>query len=305
MGNTIYFSWEPALMEFLQTAGGSFTKAFGTLFTMFGDDALIVVIIGALYLGYNKEWVKYIVPNFIIGMLSGSMIKNVVRRLRPYMVHANVQCLKPVKSEADIMNIAVQGYSFPSLHSTNSMSIYGSIAKLSKKKFLRIILIILIIGIGLSRFCLGVHYPTDVMIGWLLGFVSLLLGTWFQEKVKNHLIRLAILAGCALPGWFFCTSHDFYTGYGLLVGLELSFYLEEKIVHFENTNNIFLIILRTAGGGVIYAVFNTLLKLPFPEDVLTADNFLAFFIRASRYAIVTFIMFGIYPMCFKYIKFKK
>ncbi len=166
-------------MEFLQTAGGSFTKAFGTLFTMFGDDALIVVIIGALYLGYNKEWVKYIVPNFIIGMLSGSMIKNVVRRLRPYMVHANVQCLKPVKSEADIMNIAVQGYSFPSLHSTNSMSIYGSIAKLSKKKFLRIILIILIIGIGLSRFCLGVHYPTDVMIGWLLGFVSLLLGTWF------------------------------------------------------------------------------------------------------------------------------
>lgn len=304
MGNSIYFEWEPALMEAIQSAGGSFIQKIGSFFTLFGDDAMIILVIGLLYWGYNKQWVKYVAPNFIIGMLTGSMVKNVVKRLRPYMVHDNVKCLKPVKKEADIMNIAVQGYSFPSLHSTNSVTLYGSIAKLTRFTPLRIVLIVLIICIGLSRFCVGVHYPTDVMTGWLLGLVTLFVGTWFQKHVSNHLIRLAIIGGCALPGWFFCTSHDFYTTYGLLVGIELAFYFEEKKVNFENTTNILHIILRSLGGIGVYLVLNTVLKLPFPKEILDAENFLAYFIRTSRYAIIVFVMFGIYPMSFRFIKKK-
>ncbi len=69
------------------------------------------------------------------------------------------------------------GYSFPSGHSLNSTVTYGLIALLvwrtrlprSLRVATAVALVILVVLIGLSRIALGVHYPSDVLGGWLAG----------------------------------------------------------------------------------------------------------------------------------------
>lgn len=71
------------------------------------------------------------------------------------------------------------GYSFPSGHAMVSMSFYATMTYIliksgkSKKlnKALRFICFIIIAAIGFSRIYLGVHWPTDVLVGYLLGYL--------------------------------------------------------------------------------------------------------------------------------------
>ena len=69
--------------------------------------------------------------------------------------------------------------SFPSGHSLIAAVVYltlGSIlasviSKLSLKIYVMAVAVLLTVAVGLTRIYLGVHYPTDVLAGWLAGFV--------------------------------------------------------------------------------------------------------------------------------------
>lgn len=75
--------------------------------------------------------------------------------------------------------LGVGGFSFPSGHALNSMVTYGLIALLVWRSGLpervgRLIaagLVAVPLVVGLSRVALGVHYPSDVLAGWLAGLV--------------------------------------------------------------------------------------------------------------------------------------
>lgn len=71
------------------------------------------------------------------------------------------------------------GYSFPSGHAMVSMAFYGFLAYVvlsqggEKGKVGAAALGLLVFLIGISRIYLNVHYPSDVIGGWLLGFLVL------------------------------------------------------------------------------------------------------------------------------------
>ena len=69
------------------------------------------------------------------------------------------------------------GFSFPSGHSAMSMAVYGclafALARACRASLPRVAFAAagaaLIVAIGLSRIYLGVHYPSDVIAGWITG----------------------------------------------------------------------------------------------------------------------------------------
>lgn len=300
MVNTFYFEWEVALMEFIQAHLGNFGVAFASFWTLFGQEIVMIAVLGFFYWAYDKKCGKYIGLNIITGAIIFPMVKNIFLRNRPYMAHSTIKCLKPVDPEADIMDINAQGYSFPSGHSTNSMLTYGSIARYQKKKVITVIMSIVIFLVGVSRFCVGVHYPTDVLCGWAIGLLAMFVMPYISSKFDKQWKLYVILLVLALPGFFYCTSNDFYTSYGMMLGGFGGFLFEEKYVNFKETRSVLQTIIRVVVGACLFFSLNTALKLPFSEEFLESGTTLALIVRTIRYTLVIFYLIGMYPMLFKY-----
>lgn len=301
MGNAFFFPWEESLIIFIQQFMSNAAVKFAGIVTEFGNATILVGIMGLFYWSLDKELGKKIVIYLSFINIVNPCIKSLVKRLRPYMVNHDIQCLKPVNDEGDIYDIVTQEYSFPSGHADNSMGIYGTLAKSSKRNVWKIVLAVLILLIGVSRFALGVHYPTDVLAGWLVACVSIAVYKLIEKKLGRYKAYI-LLDIVGLGGFFIAKSNDFYTGYGLLLGATLGIMFEEKKVNFEGTRELLHVILRTAIGAGLYLGLNTLLKMPFSKEFLASGTTLAFTIRAVRYAIIGFLLLGIYPMTFKRTK---
>ena len=299
MGNTFYYEWEVKLMEAIQAHLGSFGGKLASFISNFGEELILIVILGFMYWCWDKKIGKGIGINIIMGVVYNPIFKNIALRRRPYMDNPSIQCLKPVDSSASIYDIKAQGYSFPSGHSTNSAIAYGSLAYYYKNKPLRIIGVVLPLLVGISRVCVGDHYPTDVIFGWALGYIIVFFMPWLQKKVPNKLVLYPVLFVISCVGCFYCTTNDYFTGIGMMAGFFLGDIFEERVVKFSTTRVWWRCVLRVLLGGVIYLGLNSLLKMPFPKYMLEAENALGYTIRAVRYAIVMFVEVGVYPLAFR------
>ena len=302
-GVILYYNWEMRFMEWLQAHIGSSGAVFSILSNLsaLGEQLLLVVIMGFLYWGLDKEFGKYVGMNVLMVNVWNPMIKNVVMRLRPYFVPGyDVKLLRLIDESADPMDVAAQGYSFPSGHSANAVTVYGSLAAHEKKrKFLWVLAAALPLLVGFSRVFVGAHFPTDVLCGWALGALIVALIPWLRRKIQSRWVFYAVLLLSSLPGFFYCKSNDYYSSFGMLLGFVLAEPFEEKFVRFENTSSLLRCVLRTLGGGALYFALNTALKLPFPKALLEAGDLTSQLIRAGRYAVVIFVVIGVYPMVFK------
>ncbi len=299
-GNTFFFNWEVDLMVWLQTHLGPAMISFITFFSIFGEGIVLVLFMGLLYWCYDKKTARTIGLSVMTGATCCTMIKGLVLRRRPYFDHEQIKVFRPVKPDADLHDIGIQGYSFPSIHSSNAMILFVSMALLIPAGWLVIPAVVLPFMTGLSRVVAGVHYPTDVLTGWLIGLVCVIVIPRLEKKLANTAVLSGILVLVTCPGLFFCRGEDYFTSFGLLAGFAAGTLFEEKFVHFENTRKPLQIILRMAGGLAIYLVLNIAIKRVLAL-VITADTgYMALLGRSVRYALLSFIAFGLYPALFRF-----
>lgn len=298
MGNTFYFAWEPALMHWLQIHMSTLATGLASLITLFGEELVMVVVLGFVYWCHDKNMGIYLGTNFCMAGLWNPMLKNVFMRRRPYFDHPQIQCLKPVHHGADIYDIHIQGFSFPSGHSSNAATVYGSIARFSQKRVVTAAAVVITLLVGCSRFCLGVHYPTDVLCGWLLGIFAIFFVPWLKGKFQKKWAFYLVLILLSLPGCLYCKTTDYFSALGMSIGFFAGNLFEEKYVRFQNTRNPLCCILRLAAGGVVYFGLNALLKLPFDPALLSSATPLSYGIRVARYAVILFVIVAVYPMAF-------
>lgn len=290
--------WEGKLIESIQTNFG-FSGGFAKFLDFFGAETGILMLVLIVTFCYKKE-----VGQKLVLMVSSlnmwlPMIKSVVLRPRPYMEYPDrVKPLALQDKGAAAMDVAAQGYSFPSMHSASVPALYFSLAKEAKKKWLWLLAMVLTILVGVSRVVAGMHYPTDVLAGWILGFAVMGIFTLLDRYVKKEQLYHLILLVSVLPGILYVRTTDYYTSLGCLIGAIAAIPFERKFVNFQGTRRIPAMLLRVLGAVIIYFVLNTLLKLPFDKQFLAGTSLAAFFIRTVRYAIIMFLLMGVYPMVF-------
>lgn len=299
MGHTFQFNWEIVLIEWLQRniMTNQFLNSFLSIITELGDSLFIVLLVGFLYWVYDKKLGLYLALNVVCAQVFGSMLKNIVSRRRPYFDNENIEPLKAVDDKYDIYDIKGQGFSFPSGHCVNGASITTSLYRYTKNKILLIICTIIYTLVGISRFALGLHYPSDVIVGFIFGFFVSCLVPYLLNKLGKNKAYLLILFFGAI-GFLFCKSNDYYSTYGLLLGFILGDLFENKFVNFDNTRNIIKTILRMVLGALIFLLIIEGMKVPFSVDFLEGDEFVSHLFRSFRYALGTFVVIGIYPKLF-------
>ncbi len=108
----------------------------------------------------KQKWREILIVFFssVLAWIIGYLFKNIFMELRPFLALPNVM---PLWVEG--------GYAFPSGHSTTFMALAFSIFLIHKKVGYLFILSALIIGI--TRIMAGVHYPVDILGGFVLGIL--------------------------------------------------------------------------------------------------------------------------------------
>ncbi|MCI8445550.1 MAG: phosphatase PAP2 family protein [Bacilli bacterium] len=148
------------------------------LLTRFGNlEAFVIIGLITFYLVHSRRNRLLIVANLGIVFGCNVLLKMAFSRPRPL----------------DIALIKESGFSFPSGHAMVSVAFYGFLIYLIfqsqqskwRKIGVSIVLGCIIIGVGISRIYLGVHYASDVIAGASLSLAYVILLTTFARKYDN------------------------------------------------------------------------------------------------------------------------
>ncbi len=290
--------WEADLIEWIQT-NFSLSEGFAKVLDFVGSEKGLLIILLIITFCWKKEFGQKLALTVSSMNTWLPMIKSVVLRPRPYMEYPDrVKALSLVDKNAAAQDVAAQGYSFPSMHSASVMAVFFSLAKEAKKNWLWIVSVLMIVLVGVSRVVAGMHYPTDVLAGWTLGFAAVVIFMLLDRYIHKEWLYYLILLISALPGLFYVRTTDYFTSLGCLIGAIAAICFERKYVNYQNTRRISAMILRVLGAAVLYLVLNKLLKLPFDKQFLEGTSLGAFLIRTARYAVIMFLIMGVYPMIF-------
>ncbi|MBQ2319715.1 MAG: phosphatase PAP2 family protein [Lachnospiraceae bacterium] len=134
-------------------------------YTHLGDAGKIWLLLVALLFicPKTRKLSGYCLLSIFICFLTGNIVlKNVIARTRPYEVIEMLRCI--IEPQKD--------FSFPSGHTSIAFAATVPILINGKNKILGSIAVIAALFMGLSRLYVGVHYPTDVLAGMILGIVS-------------------------------------------------------------------------------------------------------------------------------------
>lgn len=175
-------------MQSIWDSGIQFILAFQTIpglvapmefFSFLGSEEYFLIMLPLLY------WCVDTALGLRVGLilLFSTWLNDVFKILfndpRPYWISTDVKAYANESS-----------FGVPSGHSQTAVAVWGMIAYYVNRRWVWVSCVAVMILIGLSRMYLGVHFPSDVLIGWLIGGILLLCFIKFWNPVADWLRRL-------------------------------------------------------------------------------------------------------------------
>lgn len=298
------------ILMYLQSIRNELLTGIFTFFTICTEVPVITVLTGVIYWCINKKAGQRTLFALCGSLNINAWIKNFVKMPRPI----GTEGLESLRVET------ATGYSFPSGHTQTATTFWTSMMYLFRKSGIYIIGILMIIGAGISRLYLGVHWPMDVIVAWGFGIVlSIIFIKLFDyiDDSKNYyiLVILMLIFGVCT---YFVGGEDLYKMFGLYTGFALGYIVEDTFINFSTENetrrkNIFAKktskneglgkkILRFVVG--IISLLAVYLLLNYVQDTLIVNKAeeIINIIKYLKYTIVVFWGVAGAPALFKLFK---
>ena len=160
----------------LQTSA-PWLEAPSRFFSFLGTEKFYLFLLPFLYWCVNVRLGLRVGVILSLSDCLNTFFKFLFHQPRPYWVSDKVRMIQ-----------AEVSYGLPSGHAQHAVAVWGTAAARGKG-WLRWLMTVLIFLIGFSRIALAVHFPTDVLAGWLIGGVIL----WAFVKWET-----------AVMSWFNC-----------------------------------------------------------------------------------------------------
>lgn len=168
--------FDSSIYETLMGFRCSFLDNFFKEITWFGNPMTIIGLIVIFIAIFRNKDSLLLTISALDSVIVNSIIKHIVKRDRPNILRL----------------VSESGYSFPSGHAMISVCVYGFLFYLAmvriKNKYLRwvscLALGFLILGIGISRIYVGVHYASDIIAGYALAGIEIILLIQCEDLIK-------------------------------------------------------------------------------------------------------------------------
>jgi membrane-associated phospholipid phosphatase len=212
----------------LQSAVGDWFIAPMRFFSYLGNEEFFLLVLPLVYWSVDSALGLRVAFILVTSNLFNHIGKLIFAGPRPYWISSHVRALWLTETS----------FGIPSGHAQNAASIWGMFAAYGKRTWLWIASIAIIFLIGFSRIFLGVHFPHDVIFGWLLGALILWafmrfwdpVSTWVGKKSLSQQISIAFIVSLLFIALGFGTWWTLRSGYqipqtwisnSLLAGTEL------------------------------------------------------------------------------------
>jgi membrane-associated phospholipid phosphatase len=200
--------FQTEIIIFIQLLGSDFLTAFFKFFTEIGRSNFTIPLLIIIMFGINFRKGFILSWAVIWNGIFTDFFKNLFALPRPANVDSNVlfpgtdypnpTTFKSMGAKSFFGKIPgevvdhlrihrIDSWGFPSGHASNAMTLWGLIYLMFKKTWVRIIAVIFIILIPLSRMYLGRHFLADILGGLFLGLIIVLL--FFKFVFKNQVLK--------------------------------------------------------------------------------------------------------------------
>jgi membrane-associated phospholipid phosphatase len=176
---------------------GSWLEAPMRFFTFLGTEDFFLLVLPILYWSVDSSLGMRVGYILLFNQGFNHLFKIALAGPRPFWVSDKVI---PYASEGS--------FGVPSGHAESATGVWGIMAARINKTWAWALGALVIFLIGLSRLYLAVHFPHDVLLGWLIGGISLWLFiawwdravAWVKRKSFGTQVGLALLASLLMIG---------------------------------------------------------------------------------------------------------
>lgn len=286
------FAFELQFLKWLESIRTGFLTAFFEGITILGEETLVILLVVALWFAVDSKLAHKVFFVTICSTGLNGIVKNIAQVPRPFD-----KGITPVRQET------ATGFSFPSGHTQNFSTWSTLFAIKFKKLWLSGLVAISIALVAFSRLYLGVHYPSDVIVGLALGVGMAFLGNYLFDHVKDEKVLYTAVLAIFIPFivYFLIVANerfaDFFKVFGMMGGLTLLAFLQNKTEPISYDVVWWKKLIRIVIGVALAFALKEGLKL-LKMDILQVDLML----DAFRYFVVVFTVGYLCPLLFKKVK---
>lgn len=209
-----------------------FLDVFFGFFTFFGEELVVAGAIAVIYICFNKQFGERAIVTVLSASCITTAVKSGVRRLRPYAA-GNVSLRENFLTEGLDADM-----SFPSGHATASGSFFAALSIRFRKAYVIAPSAVFVLLVALSRLYFGVHYPSDVLAGLVVGIGMAFL--WALIYKGFYGARLYIYLGVALltliPLFIPATqTESMFQMSAIALATSAGLIIEDRFIRFEDT----------------------------------------------------------------------